>query len=645
MAGWEWTEERGRAAAAHFPRARAAPANDTFEVAISCAGATSTAAYTAGVLDFLFEALDQWHDARARDPASVPDHHVLVRALVGTSGGGMALAIAAAHATRTFPAVRHEDVTLYLATRGKGSTKATQEAFARLHANPFFATWVMGVDVLEGVDPVSGAKMPGLLTPGRRDGDIATTPSLLNCDMIDTLADGAIIGGAPKGANAIRTRAWLANPLEVRLTTTNLNGVPYSISFGGSDLVQTFLLGRDEMAFGVETGGTRPSDLQHFDVRGACPPDCLFLGQSEVRTSQDWRLLGQSAMATGALPIVLRERKLLQDKDVYVWRTLRHEDGDAMTVWAPPWWTPEPGQIEFKATDGGFTHDPPFEHARKRLAGLMGRNPREGDKANRALLLIDPLLGTERRRSTLGLMETMIALISAPMEQARLDAIDDMRTDDTERVYSRFMISPRRSHPSAPNADKLRGSFALVASGARAFLGFLHIAYRAHDFLLGRRNAQKFLRDAFAVPASNSIIARWSPAHRRPYAEGGFQTGDGRDSVAHYQIIPLVGSARQSLPAPNWPIDAIQLKSAEWKRIKKLIGKRSAVYASALAEEFGRSGDWTSKVFGPIAASMFAKRFAVKFLEDAITRVNDGLPAMDGFIPSAMSLFSERTRR
>ena len=40
------------------------------------AGAHRPAAYTAGVVDFLIEALQAWQDAKAAGDPSVPDHEV-----------------------------------------------------------------------------------------------------------------------------------------------------------------------------------------------------------------------------------------------------------------------------------------------------------------------------------------------------------------------------------------------------------------------------------------------------------------------------------------------------------------------------------------------------------------------------------------
>src|SRR5690242_11367844 len=76
--------------------------NMPFHIALNMAGAVSAGAYTAGVLDFLVEALDEWYDARESERAlhgddiqswKVPAHEVMLDVLSGASAGGMCAAI------------------------------------------------------------------------------------------------------------------------------------------------------------------------------------------------------------------------------------------------------------------------------------------------------------------------------------------------------------------------------------------------------------------------------------------------------------------------------------------------------------------------------------------------------------------------
>src|SRR5262249_36211631 len=66
------------------------------------------------------------------------------------------------------------------------------------------------------------------------------------------------------------------------------------------------------------------------------------------------------------------------------------------------------------------------------------------------------------------------------------------------------------------------------------FGGFLDERFRSHDFQLGRRNCQQFLRNSFLVPSDNVIIGR-------------------RGMTDSLPVIPLVGSAADPIPLPLWP--------------------------------------------------------------------------------------------
>ena len=86
---------------------------DTFYLGLTMAGAISAGAYTAGVLDVLFDALDHHHARyRARkaaeeaaaasgdqlDPAfaDYPRHRVALRVISGTSAGGVSAGLSVA---------------------------------------------------------------------------------------------------------------------------------------------------------------------------------------------------------------------------------------------------------------------------------------------------------------------------------------------------------------------------------------------------------------------------------------------------------------------------------------------------------------------------------------------------------------------
>jgi predicted acylesterase/phospholipase RssA len=58
-----------------------------FQLGLALAGAISAGAYTAGVLDFLLQALSEWEKHRG-EPAT-PRHRVVLKVIAGASAGAI----------------------------------------------------------------------------------------------------------------------------------------------------------------------------------------------------------------------------------------------------------------------------------------------------------------------------------------------------------------------------------------------------------------------------------------------------------------------------------------------------------------------------------------------------------------------------
>ena len=59
----------------------------TFEIGLVMAGSISAGAYTAGVIDFLVQALDQWEQAKGGPDPDCPRHNVGSRSWRGPRAG------------------------------------------------------------------------------------------------------------------------------------------------------------------------------------------------------------------------------------------------------------------------------------------------------------------------------------------------------------------------------------------------------------------------------------------------------------------------------------------------------------------------------------------------------------------------------
>src|SRR5690349_14604045 len=70
--------------------------NNTFYVGLCMAGAVSAGAYTAGVMDYLIEALEEWQKRKDQNVPDTPTHNVVIPIIGGASAGGMTGIITAA---------------------------------------------------------------------------------------------------------------------------------------------------------------------------------------------------------------------------------------------------------------------------------------------------------------------------------------------------------------------------------------------------------------------------------------------------------------------------------------------------------------------------------------------------------------------
>src|SRR5262249_44168368 len=171
----------------------------------------------------------------------------------------------------------------------------------------------------------------------------------------------------------------------------------------------------------------------------------------------------------------------------------------------------------FLAVDGGCFDNEPIEFARQWLAGVLEHNEQKADLAHRAVVLVDPFADTP----TLGLIADPGVLgsaggtLSAWIGGSRFATADlDLFTADD--VYSRFLVNPVRTE----GKNQLTGGDAIATACLGAFGGFLSQAFREHDFMLGRRNCQQFLRANFVLDEKNSLFEVWTADQRSEYGKG-----------------------------------------------------------------------------------------------------------------------------
>ena len=539
-----------------YPDKRNRPAPDTFEIGLVLAGAVSAGAYTAGVMDFLFEALDEWYRLR-RDDERLPNHHVVVRVISGASAGGINGAIAATACRYQFPPV----------------TRDSDEE--RRSANPFYDAWVNRIDITRLLD-----------TSDLKKG--APIRSLLNSEALDEIALGIVAMAGDRDADRT-TRAWLADPFRLLLTVTNLAGVPYEVRFtGATPLSHEMVMHRDHVGFLVPALANSAHDP-------APPPDLVPLVPGNSAQDQGWQSLAATTLASGAFPLALAARSLSRPGSDYDYRfVFPHANGHI--VYSRPV-IERDGAHRFDAVDGGAMNNEPFELARVELAGSKARNPRQGQVAHRAVIMVDPF--TDPRpdppapdRSLWG---TFTALLRAFKAQTRFHQID-LTLAEAGDVYSRFMIAPSR--------NDVRGSGAIASGGLRGFLGFFCKDYRLHDYMLGRANCQRFLHDWFVLPSDHTTTGEDSETgtslfQHWPQAALNDDAYKSRRREGHRQIIPLVGTAAEDQELPLWPADKFGGYDGLERDIKKRIDACYPLLANQLVNAFCQGTSTFSFACGP----------------------------------------------
>ena len=492
---------------------------EPFRIALNMAGAVSAGAYTAGVLDFLVEALDAWYAARdGNQRFDIPTHDVVLEALTGASAGGMCAAISAVALKEEFEHVKNSD---------PGDK-----------ANRLYKSWVQTIDIL----PLLGTQ------------DLERDPvvrSVLDCTPIEEIAGAALTANPARR----KDRAWVSKNLGLIVTISNLRGIPYAVDRTGNNFEERIGYHADQVEFVVS------ADAQ------SAGGTALLLSYPD-QPAENWKALQTAAMATGAFPVALRARIVRKSRAYYerkMWRvaTVNSAATGDCSVLQPisPAWDNPPESFDIVCADGGITNNNPFDCAHDllvRAAGAQGHVPRTGDQANAAVISVAPFPGNEpftnyNAEEQSSLMNVLKALIPTLVSQSRFQGENLLLTGDPN-VRSRFAIAP--SDDLAPEKP------ALLCGALGAFGGFIDQRFRDRDYHLGRRNCQQFLRVHFCLPESNPIIAAGLPQSeetRKQWAVDPPEDAGSDRGERWFPIIPLMESVR----GPIIPPDREQSRTSE----------------------------------------------------------------------------------
>lgn len=501
---------------------------ETFEIGFTMAGAISAGAYTAGVMDFFIEALDSYYEAKKQPGWDGPVHDVRIPIMAGASAGGMTSAICALHAFRDrFDHVWPRDEARNIPDR---------------HRNRLYSSWVEDIDIEPLCETTDLEKTPS-----------ESVRSLLCCDVIDRIVkdafdmDGAIVG-----------REWIGRgddrSLRLRLTVTSLRGVPYSFQIYGA---------HDPRRYGMLNHG----EFVDFKIGVApTPSDGAYALDISNTKTDDWELFRTVAKATGAFPIGLAPRRLSRHPLEYRFASrIGYGVGDAYRIIDPDQWLFEPANDPYKfiAVDGGTVDNEPLEMTRRYLSGgATERNASDGFNTTKAVILVAPFpnyieaktpnSAVDLHNRDIGLMSISGALLTALVNQARFKP-DELKRAADDEYYSRYLIAPSRDSIGTPESI----AYPIACGVMGGFGGFLHKSFRRHDYLLGRRNAQAFLRWHFNLPENAGLftdfkgdVEKWLVRTLEDPAKPKRISAAGRTNLRALPIIPLTERLNKEIVIP-----------------------------------------------------------------------------------------------
>jgi hypothetical protein len=524
-----------------------------FKIALAMSGAISAGAYTAGVFDFLMEALSEWEkhklDEHGRPRPGVPQHRVSIVSLAGASAGAITAALGVTSAARG------------LKETGDRTPVPGKDAFHNLPE--LYSAWVDSIDFQDQmVTTPSGKKtLAGLLNTtdlvkikNRKPTTIEIT-SVLNSESLPVVGRNAVGSGRKQNGKS----PWFSDDLHLFLTITNLRGVPYSVKFqSGADDYSYIMSSHGDWAHyrftDLGTASFR-SPWAHAGYFQDIELERLPKKPDDILTDPLWSDYLTNAITSGAFPFGLKAQNVRKPIPAYskkifllpfslaVMETVRAK-------WPDKFIEQNPLDLNFTGVDGGALDNDPFQVLRYTL---MTRPPVDepgtDTEADRCVLMISPFpeppnfeLEDDKATRT-DLVSVMKGLVSTFTQNSRYKPAELLRTFDVNDV-SAWRIGPTRWS----GQDE---AHAIACGLLGGFGGFLHKEFRRHDYELGRQNCQRFLAHWFGVDKNNPHI---DPGCSLPQPIGRKTADNLKVPEERVAIIPLCGTAAELVQVRPWPV-------------------------------------------------------------------------------------------
>lgn len=444
-----------------------------YPISICMAGAVSAGTYSAGAMSVLVEALRLWESDEV-DEKLLPKHRILIKGMTGASAGSVQAAL------------------------------SSLDIFAQSHNQNL------------GFDAWTSITFDSLFTTP--DSEDKTVQSVLNTDALRSVTDKM----RDKHQWGDQWPDFIDSGYELRLSITNLRGVPYNLELPDNN--------------GTEFGMSRHNEYLRYsfgkkgDVRS--DKELHYFIEVGDRGKSDLGHLTKGALASSAFPLAFEpvqiDRKTLGTEDVHdrkKWlaTSAAMKSGEQVEVTyketsIKPAWKPKFGPKEIVyAVDGGVTNNEPLLEAFKLLRGdeisdwgnLDLQKDSEEPYYGR-VLMIDPFpnsLDMKVNEDTLRIDKQLGVLKSAMIRNGRFSEpimVSQQLKNRVGLVYPSNPLRNPKGNSERKNPDDI--VLPLKSGSLGGFAGFLKEDFLKHDYELGRINMLRFLRYHFTVSTSHELV-------------------------------------------------------------------------------------------------------------------------------------------
>ena len=482
-----------------------------FKVCLTMAGAVSAGAYTAGVIDYLMETLELWEQAKQRnrdirqahpddylqqgyDP-SIPMHNVEIEVVSGASAGGIT-------------------GTLFMISALEGIRAINRDNPDKKN-NKLYRCWVQMAD--DEVDTMTHLLSTDDISLGKVD-------SLLNSYPIERIADEAL--------NIRQVRdypPYVSKDLDLILTISNLRGINYKINFAGNDPASGTLITNHSGFFRYR--------MKNEQNEAGIPKDEKKLYYVlDPHDAQDREQFKVATLSTAAFPIGLKPRRL-SIPSLYIHRYSNYlfdRDRGIEVVDKPD----EHGNFKFLSVDGGLINNEPFGYA---LKVLKEKFPDIEEHNDYAIIMIDPFPNYTEEHGDQDQSSDIFSVAKKVLTALRNQVMfkqDEIFNALDGNIRTRFLVAPSRKYKDEKGEIR-RAPNPLACGAMGGFSGFLDRRFREHDFELGRKNCQSFLRYFFSLEASEAALRFQTELSDEALERFGFYEVPGeRSTKTFFPIIP-----------------------------------------------------------------------------------------------------------